>query len=1593
MLLTYKEKLKSEAPFSVLPGDQYLELLKKNEGAIYQGIFGVYLARKVIVDGQEMYQIYIDIDAAPGLEGHEEIASAIQFAHLTVKTFESLGVADHFRFIATGGTGFRVLANFLMNRPAYFAFLDWMRVEMPHIHDRKPSLEIDFPHQVFGYKGDDLHNDKALTDSHSTVIDKNLLSQGVFTVDDYLQVTEGKPDPREIFSFVEWLLDGTIISDLNVLGVFGKRIAEYQQISNDFHVNPFSFLQIRRKNEPIGLQQIHQMLADKGILSKIESRGKQAISFRGLPCPLCGKTTSNARAYPPSYTLKCWNSNCEASTGTGVPLHRWSGIQNSGGCYHSKKNGYDLTPPKQCVDLGVARNLIAQELNNLDNSLLVLTPGVGKTYAALLVISNNNKDKVIIYAAFNRALQKEAYDKCCELAGHSNGFHLIQSRNEKTCRRAGEIKDITLRGFSPTEILCDSCQYREKDCEYYNQRRNIGPGVYFVTLHMLQYLEKRFPKPDLIILDENLKGGLLLEDSCTELQIKSLLKIVKGNDAALIMHILNIFQKLSVQLVENNWRDTIFNGRKLTGTDETTIIDLLSKWTGRSEDEIITNLKSLSKNLNEKSSKHLYLKGIDINGIAWINGLCSRDALSFVQISYTGEISYNTKRITQLGYHESPIKILDATGDASAIEPLVGRKLKTVRADVGWKSNRVHIKKSLSRKDMALATEKDLKKLLTEMLSKTQAQKIMVITYMKHEIQVLKILEAIAPTRDFMSFHFIGPRGINSYQSCEAVLVIGLPYSNLNSAAQDACILFSNKKDVEKRTDWAEANMQWEFVQGIHRIRPILKTSTTVDIILAANSWPTSLPEPTVVIDQSQNANWKELAIKRLEPFVEKYGFLNQDIGFLANVYIKSKIPIAQRFRENLSKLLDDNLNCSSRQLSQLCTSLFSLEGKNCSFGYNCLDLQSKSGLPEDEKLKLIYVIYNNIYYNLLVRKRANSLLNDQTKKDKKDTTYEEIILSNTTQWAGLLIDFKEKNPHFEAFKIKLPHARGNLVDGVGNPERVKDFYRQLNDLGIVGKTNIDSYQLVGQSACSTNPIPEGFTTVYIPANEDLAFVGWGSEFAQISLTDNPSQLRIFFEDVVTELQHKIITNNGKRVAKIFLSSGLPACEIIDVVIAEKLLANGEVDYQVLDLKKVFKRHDFHEGLERSLVVHRLVEVWNNQAALIKSGGLEKIFSIESQVIWVTAKIEAAGIGIDVDALLQLSYDLAEKLNDLVADVEGMLPEGVELKDDDMIKEYLNSTYNLHLAKIDEDSIKTIPNLLAKFIAINRFGYGRITGALRNIETYMSLTGLDDRVRDKVNQLGAQTGRFSRSLQNVRRSGPIRSLFRAKKGYKFIVADYSQHEARIIAGLSGDQAAINLFKEKKDIYLETATLVTKVGGDARRYRELGKKIVLGLNNGQFPSAISDELAREGLYYELEEVQEFVRLYFNRFPGIKRWREETLLSALENGNISTKLGRSRKLSDADKENSICSHPVQGTGAEGFKMSLVDLDRQLVGRDAQIVHILHDEIIVEVREDIAGDVAVTVKECMERAFTEIFPEVRFVVEPEIRDSWGVSIQKPF
>jgi len=123
-----------------------------------------------------------------------------------------------------------------------------------------------------------------------------------------------------------------------------------------------------------------------------------------------------------------------------------------------------------------------------------------------------------------------------------------------------------------------------------------------------------------------------------------------------------------------------------------------------------------------------------------------------------------------------------------------------------------------------------------------------------------------------------------------------------------------------------------------------------------------------------------------------------------------------------------------------------------------------------------------------------------------------------------------------------------------------------------------------------------------------------------------------------------------------------------------------------------------------------------------------------------------------------------------------------------------------------------------------------------------------------------------------------------------------------------------------------------------------------------------------------------------FPNLLKWRDLTVRESRTNGYVLTKSGRRLKVNNSTDSNSIVNFPAQGTGADGFKYALWMLDDKLKDLDARIVHILHDEIIVEVKEDIAQQVAGILKECMEKAFADLIPGVPMLVKPIIRNTWG-------
>ncbi len=1527
-VITHSTGITHREPFPETTVEQYLKYIRSMSRSIYTGYVGVYLLNRVGVGGQELYFPFVDVDGDLSLEGDERVEDAGVRMLLTLKTFERLGVGDRFRIIARGDGGYLLVSNVLIDKDTYMAFADFIRSEMPHILKPPPANDLHTPIRLFAYLGNDRQSNNPI-DSHSLQIPAKSVTDGFPSADEYQRLTQGKLDPHEVISSLKRVLDFVQVTDLNVLKGLGTKLIEYRQALRNIKVTPFEYVSFKRKSEPVSLEAMHEILTGRGFRCRIEKRGKNyAISFQGFPCPMCKKPKANARAYPPSYTLKCFNPYCAAHDG--VALKVWAGFRAPGQRSADKK-GKSLLPtlPKKYTTLEDARDMIRRELDNPDNVLVLVTPGVGKSHVTQEYLARHMTGKTVLYSCFNRDLQREAYDRIKSFSDSPDNVHLLQSR-EDLCYRKQDLNDVTRRGFSPAEILCTRCAHR-KSCSYYEQREETKPGIYVVTHHMLRYLEPRFPAPHLIVLDENLIDGFRLEDSCSEQQMRTLALGLKPHEFNLVSEILHLAQSLAVQAAQTK-TPMILNARKLTGSDimEDSVVGLLARQKGIPDEEIIERARELAFNLVNTSHRKLYEMGVDHRAITWMKGLFENHITSFLNIGPSGELRFAVKVVTPLQYHDTPIKVLDATGDPRTVGRLTGRSIRAARADVHWNSHRVHIKINTSRSVLKHTREPDLRRLVKEMLEHITADKVMVVTYKSLSKQVLEICSQVEPSKEFMDYYFLGPRGINRFKECGAVLVIGLPYRNLNNSLQDAHILLPRNSDEPLRETWVDANMLWELIQNVHRVRPVNKAST--EIVIASNYWPTVLEEPDTVIDKSRNKNWEEEAIARLEPFVRELGFINADVGYLANVYLKVKESVAQTFRRKFIDVINANLMFKYNRSTANNTPIWMLGNKVLGLEY------LTNGLNQtNEKLKLsfklILVIYIYYYLNLLCIQTIcpPNILRCLDLVKNKDIN-SNIPISNTLQWSNIVEYFKQKYITFEEFKIRLPHTRNQFSKGLGHKEKVVAFYHDLNKYQIFGRVDTNTYIRTGLAAniLDRTPIPDDRLVLYFPDSCSFyAYAGYANKVEPIELSRVVEKIHEITNENELGNHTIIITNDGKLTSSLFSESKLKL-EIHDIILTENIMQNGSENDHIQSIEDVLALHECTKPNDSEGTVYSMSDVYEMQMKKVKALDLEKTYELESRCIPITAAIEHSGIQIDPIKMIEYEDSL---LSSDTTDKAG---------------EY----------------------------------------TLKTLKRYMDLAGDDYRIRDQVNQLGTVTGRMTRELQKVQKSGPMRSFFIPRDGYCFVIADYSQFELRIIAGLSNEQGLIRIFKRDGDAYSEVAcALFGKDKGRDPEMRKLAKVIILGLNNGMTPYGVHRELENGGFKVSLDKVQDFVQRYYALFPRIQKWRDRTVKEAHENGFVRTPLGRIRWVTRDTKYNRIINFPVQGTASDGFKMSLIEMHERLEDLDAKIVHVIHDEVIVEARENQAEDVSGIVKRCMEDAMNKLIPNVPFKVKPEIRSAWGM------
>jgi DNA polymerase-1 len=403
---------------------------------------------------------------------------------------------------------------------------------------------------------------------------------------------------------------------------------------------------------------------------------------------------------------------------------------------------------------------------------------------------------------------------------------------------------------------------------------------------------------------------------------------------------------------------------------------------------------------------------------------------------------------------------------------------------------------------------------------------------------------------------------------------------------------------------------------------------------------------------------------------------------------------------------------------------------------------------------------------------------------------------------------------------------------------------------------------------------------------------------------------------------------------------------------------------------------------------------------------LERLYEeIEQPLVPVLMRMEHAGVLVDRALLKAQSGEIAKQLAELLATAHREAGFEFNIESPKQLQQILFEKLQIPvLRKTPTGQPSTAEDVLEELAAAHALP--------RIVLDYRALAKLKSTYTDKLpeqinprtgrihtsyHQAVAQTGRLSSmdpNLQNIPIRTPegrrIRKAFVAPPGYVLMAADYSQIELRIMAHLSEDAALLNAFAEDRDVHQATAAEVFGVPIDSvdADQRRLAKIVNFGLIYGMSAFGLARQIG-----IERRTAQKYVDTYFARFPGVKRYMDTTRVLARERGYVETVFGRRLYLPDIRSgntqmrqysERSAINAPMQGTAADIIKRAMIAVDAWCQREDvpARIIMQVHDELVLEVREDAVAPVTAALHERMETA-AEL--KVPLKIEVGVGASW--------
>ena len=474
---------------------------------------------------------------------------------------------------------------------------------------------------------------------------------------------------------------------------------------------------------------------------------------------------------------------------------------------------------------------------------------------------------------------------------------------------------------------------------------------------------------------------------------------------------------------------------------------------------------------------------------------------------------------------------------------------------------------------------------------------------------------------------------------------------------------------------------------------------------------------------------------------------------------------------------------------------------------------------------------------------------------------------------------------------------------------------------------------------------------------------------------------------------------------------GVQVAGVWDTMVAAKLLGGGQ-DLHVKDvyslagvckrylgvkLLKDLQKSNWEGDLTPAQIEYAVRDVAvlpplrDKLAPVMAKATLDRVASLEFDIVPVAAAMELAGVGIDRaawTALVDRREAEAKTLRELCSKALGV-------ENPDSWVKVLEGLHRLGIR-----AKRTNEKALAQFCTRHEVralldyrhavGFGRNIGKgiMRALDRHKDN---DSRVHADFDPLAAPTGRFGCKeppLLSIPKEPAVRGTIVPPVGYLFVCADYSAIDLRAAAQVTKDPGLLKIFKEGGDPHRRTAAAMLGIAEsqvtkeDRKRAKPLNFGFLFGMGAERF---VEYALADYGLEFTLAEAEKFKKVYLQTYPGVARWQRE--MGVERPIEVRSASGRARRFND--RRQGYCERlnmPVQGSAADGMKAALVLLHRRLPPLGARLVLCVHDEVLVETPVEHAEAVKKVVEDSMIEGMKVFVTAVPIVVEASIRRTWA-------